>query len=79
MAETRTIITRKVTRQGQITIPKEIREELGIDVGDNIVFVRQGDRIFIKKLTLEEIMAETNQQYEAGETLSHEEVFRDLT
>ncbi|MFQ6075293.1 MAG: AbrB/MazE/SpoVT family DNA-binding domain-containing protein [Candidatus Bathyarchaeia archaeon] len=29
-----------MTRKYQITIPKEVREELGIEVGDDVVFVK---------------------------------------
>jgi len=32
-----------VTRKYQVTIPKEVREELKIDVGDSVVFVRGAD------------------------------------
>jgi len=30
-----------VTRKYQVTIPKEVREELKIKVGDNMVFVKE--------------------------------------
>jgi len=40
----------KVTRNAQITIPKAIREKLGIEEGD-ILFVREQDRrIIIEKI-----------------------------
>jgi AbrB family looped-hinge helix DNA binding protein len=39
----------RVTKKGQITIPKEIREELGIRPGDEIEFVRDEDGFRIKK------------------------------
>lgn len=32
-------ITRTVTSKGQVTIPKQIRDQLGIDVDDKITFV----------------------------------------
>lgn len=32
-----------VTRKYQVTIPKEVREELKIEIGDNVVFVRATD------------------------------------
>jgi len=37
----------KVTRRYQITIPKEIREELGIKVGDEVEFVRNEKGEFV--------------------------------
>lgn len=38
-----------VTRSGQITLDKEIREALGIDVGTPLEMNRIGDHIIIKK------------------------------
>ncbi len=32
-------ITRTVTSKGQVTIPKQIREQLGIDSADKVAFV----------------------------------------
>jgi AbrB family looped-hinge helix DNA binding protein len=37
----------KVTRQGQTTIPKDIRDKYGIDEGDEITYVDLGDHIVI--------------------------------
>lgn len=33
----------KVTSKGQITLPIELRERLGIEPGDRVVFVEQSD------------------------------------
>ncbi len=33
-----------VTSKGQITIPKDVRERLGLEAGDRVVFVVQSDR-----------------------------------
>lgn len=32
-----------VTSKGQITVPKEVREELGLTAGSQVVFVRLGE------------------------------------
>ena len=37
----------KVTSKGQITIPKEIREKLGIKTGDKILFIEESGRIYL--------------------------------
>ena len=37
----------KVTRQGQTTIPKDIRDKYGIEEGDEITYVDLGDHIVI--------------------------------
>ena len=40
-----------VTKKYQVTIPKEVREALGIRAGDEVVFVREGDRYVLMRLT----------------------------
>lgn len=35
----------KVTRQGQTTIPKEIRDKYGIEEGDMVLYIDVGDHI----------------------------------
>ena len=37
-----------ITIKGQITIPKAIRDELGLKTGDRLVFEREGGKIVIK-------------------------------
>lgn len=38
----------KITIKGQVTIPKNVRNELGVIPGDVIVFTKKGDDIVIK-------------------------------
>ena len=35
----------KVMSKGQITIPKEIRQKLGVDTGDKVIIIWDGDRV----------------------------------
>ncbi len=35
--------------KGQVVIPKEIRDELGISPGDEVVFVEDGDSVRVKR------------------------------
>jgi antitoxin PrlF len=39
----------RVTEKGQVTIPKELRDALGIGAGTEVTFVRAKDGILIKK------------------------------
>jgi AbrB family looped-hinge helix DNA binding protein len=40
----------KVTDKGQISIPIEIRKSIGISVGDELIAVRNGETLCLKKL-----------------------------
>ncbi len=42
--------TSTLTKKGQITIPKEIREELGLKEHDRVNFVKKGKEIIIKPI-----------------------------
>jgi AbrB family looped-hinge helix DNA binding protein len=39
----------KITKKGQIIIPKAIREKLGLKAGDKIIFESNGNGILIRK------------------------------
>lgn len=39
----------KVTSKGQITIPKQVRDKLGIEPGDGVIFVEKNGIFHIKK------------------------------
>ncbi len=41
----------RVTEKGQVTIPKRLRDELGIGAGTEVEFHRDDDVIVIRKLT----------------------------
>lgn len=38
-------LTKVVTRKGQVTVPVEIRRQLGINVGDRVMFIVDGEEI----------------------------------
>lgn len=40
--------TGRVTGKGQVQVPKEIREALGIRVGDELVFQLSGDQLTVR-------------------------------
>ena len=40
----------KMSKKGQIVIPKEIRERFGIKPGDAVIFKIQGNKVIIEKI-----------------------------
>lgn len=44
-----------VITKGQITIPKEIREKLNLKEGDRVIFIIEGRRATIRKVSGEKI------------------------
>ena len=37
-----------MTRKGQVTIPKAIRDRLGVKVGEKVLFVMRGEEVVLK-------------------------------
>ncbi|MGQ0804670.1 MAG: AbrB/MazE/SpoVT family DNA-binding domain-containing protein [Actinomycetota bacterium] len=42
-------MTHRVGPKGQVVIPKAIREHLGINPGDEVVFVEDGDEVRVRR------------------------------
>lgn len=43
--------TSKITSDGQITIPLEFQEKMGLTIGDYVAFVYENNRLILRKLT----------------------------
>jgi len=43
--------TTRITRKGQVTIPKELREEFGLEEGDELLWQKAEDGIRVRKAT----------------------------
>lgn len=43
-------MTHKVGPKGQVVIPKELRDEFGIQPGDEVTFWRDGDHVAVRPL-----------------------------
>jgi AbrB family looped-hinge helix DNA binding protein len=43
------MITAKVTSKGQVTIPKKVREKLGVHPGEDVGFEEKNGLIYIRK------------------------------
>jgi AbrB family looped-hinge helix DNA binding protein len=41
--------TMPLSRKGQVTIPAEIRQALGLKEGDRVTFIQEGDRVRIER------------------------------
>lgn len=37
----------KVTRGGQVTLNKKIREELGVNIGSYVIFQKEGNKLVV--------------------------------
>ena len=44
------IATSKVTAQGQISVPAEVRRKLGVGPGSTLVWEEEGDRIVVRRV-----------------------------
>jgi antitoxin PrlF len=40
----------KITSKGQVTIPKEIRRRLGVEPGDDVLFVEDGTGVHLRRI-----------------------------
>lgn len=40
-----------ISHKFQITVPKEVRDAKNLEAGDKVIFVSDGDEIYIKKST----------------------------
>jgi len=72
------IAATKMSTKGQIVIPKQLREKLGLQPGDPLVMAVDGDRLVLRKITLDDLLQESQRNYREGKTLSHEETFEGL-
>ncbi len=45
----------RVTSKGQVTIPKEIRDELGLEPGSQVEFVRENGRVVLRRRIPDEV------------------------
>ena len=57
-----------VTSKGQVTIPKEIRETLGVNEGDKLIFLVEGDKVVLRKVGSEKLTDILSRRRPWGET-----------
>ncbi|MBI2232285.1 MAG: AbrB/MazE/SpoVT family DNA-binding domain-containing protein [Candidatus Aenigmarchaeota archaeon] len=56
----------KVTSKGQVVIPQEIRNDLGIEEGSRLVVSRLGDLVLMKKIAIPDPKKEFNELTKFG-------------
>ena len=61
-----------------MVIPKHIREALGLNPGDHLVMATDGDRVILRKVTLADLLRESEANYRTGKMLSHDQTFEGL-
>lgn len=53
-----------ITSKYQVTIPKEVRENIGLGKDDKISFVKEGSKFYLERaITLEELSARMHKRY----------------
>lgn len=69
----------KLSTKGQVVIPKAVRDTLGLEAGDSMLFAVDGDRVIVRKLALSDVLREAEIAYREKSTLSVDQAFDDLT
>jgi len=63
-----------VSSRGQICIPNDIREEMGLKEGSKILFALTGDSLIMKKVSMETFAEITKPLKEAEKKIREDEV-----
>jgi AbrB family looped-hinge helix DNA binding protein len=66
------LATTKITSKGQISVPRAVRERLGVQAGDTLIYEVSGDMVTLKKLepfdaALHAALAETLDEWNSPE------------
>jgi AbrB family looped-hinge helix DNA binding protein len=68
----------KITSKGQITVPKRVRQSLGVEPGDSIVFEDQGDKVVVRPVRSESPFDKYRGIHRKGRGLSRDEIVRSI-
>lgn len=63
-----------VSSRGQICIPNDIREDMGLEEGNKVLFVLSGDSLIMKKVNLKTFGEVTRPFREAKKKIKEDEV-----
>ena len=64
----------KISSRGQIAIPSEIREKMGLEEGTKVLFLLENDTLLIKRITQRSFAEITKPLREARKKIKEEEV-----
>ena len=64
----------KISSRGQIAIPADIREQLGLDEGTKVLFFTEQDTLMMKKVSVESFAELTKPLREAKKKIREEDV-----
>lgn len=59
----------KVSSKGQVVIPKAARAKLDWQPGDHVTVEVRGDAVVLRKLSLEDILQEAEEDWRQGRTV----------
>ena len=59
----------RLSSKGQLVIPKKLREELNWNAGEHVAVEVKNDRLILRKLTLNDIVKEADEDWEKGDTI----------
>jgi len=71
--------TTKLSSKGQVVIPEEVRNDLGLNEGDQFVVIGQGDAVILKVITpprfeeFQELLSQAPQLLESGAVRSDDQ------
>ncbi len=64
----------KISSRGQISIPSEIRDQMGLEEGNKIIFLLSEDNLLIKKVSVESFAEITKPLRESKKKIEESEV-----
>ena len=64
----------KISSRGQVAIPSDIRNQLGLQEGSKVLFVLEDDTLLMKKVTAESFAHLTKPLREAKKKIKEEDV-----
>jgi antitoxin PrlF len=68
----------KITSKGQITVPKRVRQSLGVEPGDSIVFEDQGDKVVVRPVRNSSPFDKYRGIHRVGRGRSREEIVQNI-